>query len=415
LTGSPCRPLKCKEMYQDFQETREPTIFLVPLMRIMVAAALFIALLNGQHALALLAILVLAVTSGARLWSRFSRRALSCVSGLDTSRAFPGETLLLRVEAVNAKFLPVLLRVTIGNKGIGLFLGKDEPLSREIGLLWNERASFRWELTAGKRGVYSLGAVSVKVSDLLGFFPREIGRPENIEIIVYPRIHALKDISLPRSDIFGTAGEKSPLQDPVYLLGTREYQPSRPARYIHWKASAHRSLLQEKLFQPSEQEKVLFVFQVKGFQEGEAGEAFEEAIETAASLAVHLEGKGCAEGLVTDAQLEGEGSPVLPVGRSAGQTTAILETLARIRNNPVRDLTETIERGLRITWGTGCIYFTRDHDAASPVLLEFFRRRRMPVLHLVSRDAATAPGEGNDGLLEQLAPEQTELGGGRTS
>ncbi len=399
-------------MNQDFQETRDPTIFSVPLMRLMVASALFVALLNGQQALALLAILVLVVVSGAKLWSRFSGRGTTCISGLDKSRVFPGETLLFTVEAINAKFLPVWLSVTIANAGNGLFFRKDEPLSREAGLLWHERVFMRWELAARKRGVYSLGAISLKVSDLLGFFPREMGRQKNLDVVVYPRVHTLKDISLPRSDIFGTAGEKSPLHDPVYLLGTREYQSWRPARYIHWKASARHNLLQEKLFQPSEQEKVLFVFEVKGFSERQAGEPLEKAIEAAASLAVHLEGKGCAEGLVTDAQLKGEGSPVIPVARSTRQTTDMLETLTRIQNNPERDLAETIERGLKITWGTSCLYFTYDSDAASPVLLEFFRRKRMPVLHLVSRGTPAASGDARDRFIKLLRLDEIGITGG---
>ncbi len=389
-------------MNQEFQETRDPTIFSVPLMRFMVASALFVALLNGRNSLTLLAILVLVVVSGARLWSRFSLRAVTCVSGLDKSRVFPGEILLLTVEAVNAKFLPVWLRVTIAGAGNGLFFRKDEPASRETGLLWHERVSLRWELSARKRGVYSLGAISLKVSDLLGFFPREVGRLQKLNLIVYPRIHTLKDITIPRRDLFGKAGDKSPLQDPVYLLGTREYQSWRPARYIHWKASASHNLLQEKVFEPSDQEKVLLVFEVKGFSESHAEEELEEAIEAAASLAVHLEKKGCAEGLVTDAQLKGGGLSVIPVARSSGQTAAILETLARIENRPERDMVETLDRGLKTTWGTSCLYFTYGSDAASPVLIEFFRRRRMPVLHIISGRVPTPSGDARDPLLKQL-------------
>jgi uncharacterized protein (DUF58 family) len=414
LTGSRCRRPQRKDMNQELQETREPTIFSVPLMRFMVASALFVALLNGQNALALLAIIVLAVVSGARLWSRFSLRAVTCVSDLDKSRVFPGEMLLLRIKAVNAKFLPVWLRVTIAGAGEALLFRKDEPLYRETGLLWHERASLAWELMAKKRGVYPLGGFSLKVSDLLGFFPREIGQQQKLDLIVYPRIHALKDISLPRRDLFGAAGDKNPLQDPVYLLGTREYQSWRPARYIHWKASASHNLLQEKLFQPSEQEKILLVFEVKGFSESHAEEELEEAIEAAASIAVHLEKKGCGGGLVTDAQLKGGGLSVIPVARGTGQTAAILETLARIQNSPERDLVETLERGLRMTWGTSCLYFTYGKDAESPLLIEFFRRRRIPVLRVVSGRGPTASGDARAPLLKQLQPDETAIAGGET-
>ncbi len=402
MAKSRCPRPQPKTMNQEFQETREPTIFSVPLMRFMVVCALFVALLNGQNSLALLAIIVLVVVSGARLWSRFSLRAVSCISGLDKSRVFPGEILLLKVEAVNAKFLPVWLRVTITGADKELFFRKNEPLYRETGLLWHERGSLGWELMAKKRGVYALGGFSLKISDLLGFFPREVGQQQKLDLIVYPRIHTLKDIAIPRRDLFGKAGEKNPLQDPVYLLGTREYQSWQPARYIHWKASARHNLLQEKLFQPSEQEKVLLVFEVKGFSERQAAEELEEAVETAASIAVHLEKKGCAAGLVTDARLKGGGSFVLPVARSAGQTAAILETFARIENSPERDLVETLERGLKTSWGTSCLYFTYDSNAASPIVDEFFRRRRIPVLRVISGRPPTASGDAINPLVKQL-------------
>ncbi|MBW2031555.1 MAG: DUF58 domain-containing protein [Deltaproteobacteria bacterium] len=385
----------------------------MPLIRFMVASALFVALLNGQNSLALLAIIVLVVVSGARLWSRFSLKAVTCVSSLDKSRVFPGETLLLRVEAVNAKFLPVWLCVTIAGTGKELFFRQDESVTRETGLLWHEQVSLRWELMTQKRGVYPLGAISIKVSDLLGFFPREIGQQQKLDLIVYPRIHTLKDVTVPRRDLFGKAGDKSPLKDPAYFLGTREYQAWRPARYIHWKASASHNLLQEKLFEPSEQEKVLLVFEVKGFSESQAAEELEEAIEAAASLAVHLEKKGCAGGLVTDAQLKGGGLSVIPVARSSGQTAAILETLARIENRPERDLVEILERGLKMTWGTSCLYFTYGSDTGvSPVLVEFFRRRRVPVLCVISGRAPTASGDARNPLLKQLHVSEIVAKGG---
>ncbi|MBW1691959.1 MAG: DUF58 domain-containing protein, partial [Deltaproteobacteria bacterium] len=49
------------------------------------------------------------------------------------------------------------------------------------------------------------------------------------------------------------------------MLGTRDYQNWRPARHIHWKASASHNRLQEKVFEPSEQEKVLLAVEVSQF------------------------------------------------------------------------------------------------------------------------------------------------------
>jgi len=380
-------------MMQETQETREPTLFAVPLMMIMVAVTLFIALLNGQKALILLSIIVLIIISGARLWSHFSLKAVSCTSSLNKTRAFPGQKIVFRVEAVNAKFLPVWIRVMIPPMVKEFFLRKDEPVSKESGILWQEKVCLHWNLTAAKRGIYSLGPIHFRVSDLMGFFPRETVQGREIDLIVYPKVHPLKDIYIPPRDLFGEPGERNPVRDPLYLLGTREYQSWSPARYIHWKASARHSLLQEKVFQPSEQKKVLLALELNGFPDDSDNEQLEKAIETIASLAVHLEKKGSAVGLVTDARIKGNGSPLIPVARNPRQTSAILETLAGVQVRAERNLADTIEHALRLCWGITCIYFAYETDAPGPVLGNLFRRRKIPVLSVICKEPLHRSGE----------------------
>ena len=80
----------------------------------------------------------------------------------------------------------------------------------------------------------------------------------------------LGPLSLPRRDFFGVPGGESPVDDPVYILGTTDYQNGRPAKYIHWKASARHHRLQEKVFESTEQEKILLVVDVDQFVKAEA-------------------------------------------------------------------------------------------------------------------------------------------------
>ena len=139
---------------------------------------------------------------------------------------------------------------------------------QESSLWWRQKADFRWELKAQRRGVYPIGPPRITVADLLGFFPKEREQAP-LQIIVYPRIIPLVPFSVPRRDFFGVPGKKSPVKDPIYILGTRDYQHWQPAKYIHWKASARHSRLQEKVFDPSEQEKVLLVLDVTPFSRSE--------------------------------------------------------------------------------------------------------------------------------------------------
>jgi len=202
---------------------------------------------------------------------------------------------------------------------------------------------------------------------------------------VYPRLVPLKPLSLPRRDLFGVPGAKSPVQDPIYILGTRDYQHWQPARYIHWKASARHNRLQEKVFEPSEQEKVLLVVEVDQFGQHNAEEDFERTLEAVASLALRLDQRGFAVGLVTNGAAVGGGPTILPIARNPQQLPAILEVLARLRMAASGDLADTLHRGLELSWGVSCVHFSYDQDAITLATEGYFSRRKIPVVFVVCR------------------------------
>jgi uncharacterized protein (DUF58 family) len=233
-------------------ESGVPSVFITFPVLIIVGFLLLAALLRGQRTLSLLALIVLGLAVGTKLWSRMSLAGVTCRTRVDRGRLFPGEALHLEGEVVNARFLPVWVQMRVNPDSPLEPVSEDELFTRESGLLWYEKVRFQWELIARQRGVYSSGAPGLRVSDLLGFFPREKRTAPGPQVIIYPRLVPLRPLSLRRCDFFGTPGGKSPVQDPVYILGTRDYQHWRPARFIHWKASARHSRLQEKVFEPTE-------------------------------------------------------------------------------------------------------------------------------------------------------------------
>ena len=138
-------------------------------------------------------------------------------------------------------------------------LADERMLTRESSLLWYQRTHFEWELTANRRGVHQIGP---PISWRVTFLPSSPGRrglKSLTRSLSIPRLVPLKSFSLPRRDFFGVPGARSPVQDPIYILGTRDYQHGQPAKYIHWKASARHNRLQEKVFESTQQEKVLLV------------------------------------------------------------------------------------------------------------------------------------------------------------
>ncbi|MBE0558193.1 MAG: DUF58 domain-containing protein [Proteobacteria bacterium] len=390
------------------------SLFRIPFMLALVGLFLFLALLNGQRDLTVLSLILFGVAAGAKLWTRWSLAGIECSIGVDRRRMFPGEKLFLRVTAENRKILPVWLRVRAPVGGLVHGASAETAVTAESGLLWYQKAGFRWELAALRRGIHHIGPLGITAGDLFGFFPKEKEMAETIEVVVYPRLVPFKSLSLPRRDLFGIPGAENPVEDPVYILGTRDYQHGRPAKYIHWKATARHHKLQEKIFEPSAQEKMLLVVDVGQFARQGAGAAFERMLETVASAAVRLAERGCAVGLVTNGRMTGGGSPVVSVTRNPRQLGILLEALARVQMEPARGLIDTFRLYLRVPWGASCLYFALDHDETAQMAGEYFTQRRMPFLffagdRLSASASAEAPVAGGPATR---GPDDYRAGGG---
>jgi uncharacterized protein (DUF58 family) len=375
----------------DLPEERQVTLFSVPIVLFVVAALLLVALLNSRSDLALLCILVLTVFGGAGLVSRASFWRLEWRAQVDRRRLFPDEQVLLTVEVTNAKFLPIWVKARIESLSDSAWTASGR-LSGECGLLWHQQARFEWTATASRRGVYRLGPASITAADLFGLYPHE--KPLHLpQVVVYPRLVDVKPLELPRQEMFGLPGIRGPVQDPVYLLGTRDYRSGRPARFIHWKASARHNRLQEKIFDSSEQEKVLLALDVGSFAQADAEDALERTLEVIASVAVQLDKRASAFGLACDARMTGGAARVLPVAAHRHQVSALLELLAHIEPVASMALRTVLSRGVRLPWGTSALVFSHAAGPALRDMADFFGSRRIPVTLVVYETPARDPAE----------------------
>ena len=386
------------------EQERVPSLFVIPLCLFLVVLVLFIALLYGQSDLAVLSLLVLGMATAAKLWTRMSLSGLKCNSRVDKWRVFPEEEMALNVNVTNEKFLPVWLKVKASVEGLFDASSHERTLMKGSGLLWYQRVGFEWKLVAQRRGIYQIGPMHLGAGDLFGFFSSEKKIEEDVSVIVYPRLVPLKSFPLPRRDFFGKPGAKSLVQDPVYILGTHEYQPWQPSKYIHWKASARHSRLQAKVFEPSAQEKVLLAVQVDQFASRQAEPEFERTLEVVASLAVRLDHQGFALGLVTNGRVKGGGSRIVPLARHPHQLPAILEVLARLQMEAAQDFIGTLEMGSAFLWDRSCVFFTYEEDSMSHTIEEYFSYRRTPLMVFVCRPFPTSEGGG-----QRISPKVHQL------
>lgn len=359
---------------------RVSSLFVTAPVLCFVGLSFFFALLYKQYDLVVLCLLVFAVIGGLRLWGHMSLMGVRFIPVVNKERVFAGDDLACEARAENSKLLPVWLEIKASCDGLTpLSQSDDMTLSAESGVLWNQEAYFRWNLSAMRRGIHRIGPFQVMSGDLFGFFPRDSGLGGTLHVIVYPRLVPLGTLSLTRRDFFGVAGGDSPVKDPVYILGTTDYHHGKPAKYIHWKASARHHRLQEKVFEASQQEKILLVVDVDRFIENEAVGPFESTLEVVASLTVELDRKGCAVGLLTNGVITGGGISFLGLTRNSVHLPRILETLARIKMESTGTLAGLVERGLSLPWGVSCLYFTYDESDGAGITAGKLRRLRVPV------------------------------------
>jgi Uncharacterized conserved protein (some members contain a von Willebrand factor type A (vWA) domain) len=314
---------------------------------VLLGLALFVALAESALELAAFAAATLTLMLGLRLWGRLALDRLEVRLPRDVRRCFTGEIVELAIDVENRKALPVLAKIEIrcpaglsfcrdegGKPKVGEGIARDRTIAcGEVGLgsFGRERLSLSFRAT--RRGVYPLGPIILSGCDGLGLYRREREFEPPGEIVAFPKIRPIRELELPFRDYFGIHPSKGIIEDPAYYEGTREYTGLRPAKAIHWKASARLGLLQEKIFQPTSQLKVVFLVDGELFSDEGAEASFESAMEMAASLLSSFSEKGASFAIATDRRVPLFPASI-PFGRGPEQLGSCLELLARCERGP---------------------------------------------------------------------------------
>lgn len=371
-----------------FPEEPIASAYFIAFSQAVIFVFLFLSLVFRITELTLFCATMLVIGAGTYLWSSISRRGIICRVEADNTRLFPGQPFSIGIHVVNNKFLPTLIKVKLRVTEALAGFGRGQALTEQVGLLWYQRLYFSKVFVPQKRGVYKLGPPYLRIGDLLGFFPKEKKGDGELEVLVYPRIVSFKQLKLPKREIFGNPGIHNPVEDPILVYGSRDYQPGSPARRILWKASARLDKLQEKLCEPAEQQKALVLIDVAGFEAAKAYDAFESALEVAASFLLDLEQKGFAVGLATNGAVAGGGARIVPISQSERQIAVILELLARLKMRAEGTLHELLSRGYSMPWGVSCLYLIHEIDDQARRAQARFDNRRVPVRMVDSKMVA---------------------------
>jgi len=323
-------------------ERRSGSVFGFGISLFLLAILLFMAELRaagGGNAaardLAAFAAALAALMIAARAWGRSALARIEVESERASPRAYAGERLELRFRLRNRKGLSAVAslepRFPDGLKPVG------EAGSRGAVLPAFGRAELSWTVEASRRGVYELGGAVLSAGDPLGLYSKERQIGLAGEVVVFPRVVPAPELEPAFRDCFGIHPSTGAVEDPARYEGTREYAGRRPARSIHWKASARLGILQEKIYQPTSQLKVAFLLDGESFLASGDEEGLERAIEILASAASRFAEKGASFSAAVDLEPRGY-PPSIAFGRGSEHLGALLELLARCESSIGRPL-----------------------------------------------------------------------------
>lgn len=183
-------------------------------------------------------------------------------------------------------------------------------------------AIIRTSGTFGKRGVYELPDVVLVTAFPFGLIESRRRLRDPREVVVYPRVHAVRTAVVEKSRATGDVPQISRgTGDEFFSL--RDYVPGDDLRHIAWRASARSGSLLVKELEKQTTRRIVIVFDSRRVDIPDFDDCFEQAIELIASLAQSLLNRQYSVAMVTSG---------LGVGEGEGQAHAlkILDALARL-------------------------------------------------------------------------------------
>ena len=318
----------------------------------------FIGLVASQGLLIVVGSLVIIIWLLTKFWDRFAFRDVTHTRSLSRHRAFIGDTLDYTVSLTNDKIVPLIwvdLQDSIPSdlelvgtslRGSGMDLTKEHRITTS--LLPYQRVSWKYRLRCHHRGYHRIGPVRLRSGDIFGFTAAEVHLSEVEHLLVYPRIIPLDQLVWPSERPLGDSRGQLPIyQDSSRFIGLRDYDPSDPMKHIDWKATARRSALQTKKYEPVVALNVLIALNARTSEhawQGANRRLFERAVTVAASLAQHCSDHRFGFGLLSNGVAVYSGKWInLGMSNSNSQLDVVLESLAMAGQYSVASLPEVLQ------------------------------------------------------------------------
>lgn len=382
-------------------------------------SAILCALVLGQPALVRVGVLVIVLPLVSAVVVGRSRYRFSLMRTVSPQLVEAGQSARVELQLVNEGRAPN--GVLLLEEHLPYVLGNRPRFVLEgIGHGWRRHVSY--QVRSDVRGRFEIGPMTIRVNDPFGLV--ELGRSfrTTVPLVVTPRTVALPMI--PLSGALAGSGDNRPrafASGSAEDVTVREYRQGDDLRRVHWRSSARTGeLMVRREEQPWHQRATLFIDTRTIAHQGRGiASSLESAVAAAASIAVHLTGRGYAVRLVT---ARGEDPTTVWHDRSAGMNTGpILEALAVLEpaRQPQIDtgwVAESGRTGLTIAilgsvveQDQPALRRMRQHaSTAVALVLDVPRWAGLSPRDVVDLTAPVEPGSGPDPRPVGRRPEPTE-------
>ena len=261
----------------------------------------------------LVALFALIVVLLPELWYRYALRHLIVRQHISEQRLFFGEDVTVVLSVENQKLLPLpLLSVENAITPLLTLLNRQSLRREKRGqlsatwLLWSfQRITRRYQLCCQARGLFTFGPIQLRSSDPFGWVECEVTLPLYDTLLVYPLVVPLDTLSLSllSSPLGDHALSDSLFDDPLKVVGIRDYQRGDDPRRLHWKATARAGTLQSKIYEQKSLRRLVLLLDTENYSKawfGSDRDIQEFSITVAASLAVWALDEGYTVGLLTN-------------------------------------------------------------------------------------------------------------------
>lgn len=198
---------------------------------------------------------------------------------LDADRVVAGTTVTARLDVTNDSSrvaLPAVLDIPLGQGLVEAYV----PLLRGK-TSHNESLT----ITAAKRGILTVGPLTVGRADPLGLLRKDHTWPGVHTIYVHPVTAAVPSLSAGVVRDLEGAGTKRIVDEDLNFHAIRDYVAGDSRRHIHWKSTAKTGALMVRQYEETKRSRIAVVVDLDSSSYADS-DSFEMAMSAAASLSV---------------------------------------------------------------------------------------------------------------------------------